>query len=342
MAVACLANLIGISSDCDTVAPDSGQFVNDLPGITLKVGDQIANEEDESGVAALQKNIDHAQTKMLQDIRGFLSPKMKTRSIIENSTVGHYVQNINSNVVASAAGEYRGIFIDINDRNYMSLHINSISLQLQDIVTTNIIISNAMNDGAFDNHSVTTVAGQPTTVIINQDYPIIEQRLQLLVFYDASVSNSFTTSLHGSGGCSSCTGKTYRNRMIDFRAVQMAQAQPAFGFTEQVLNTSSTTGGISINYSLKCDVVPFVCNMAEALALPLKYKSAIEMIQELKLSQRMNPLVIIHRDDYDLYQQELQEQYDNSMEQILGNVALPHDNLCFSCQQWVRQMVKIP
>lgn len=343
MAVACLNNLIGISNTCNTVAPTSGKNINDLAGFTLQVGDQIATAENESGVSMLQDKIDFAGEKMVQDIRLHLLPKMATRSIVDNNTVGRYVENIYQNTIVAEVGQLKGIMIDINDRNYMSLHINSVRLQLEDAVTTNILISNMMEDGFQNPFPITTVAGAQTQIIINQSFPIINQRLQLLVAYDSGVSNSFQTNLHGGGSCSSCNGRTYQDKMIHFTAVQAPTAgDPVNGLTEAAMTTISTTGGISINYSLKCDVVPFVCNMAEALAMPLLYKTGIEIIQEIQTSQRMNSLVTIHRSDYDLYKEELQDQYDASMDQILGNLSLPHDNLCFTCKQWVWQQVKVP
>lgn len=345
MAIACLNNLIGIDNTCNTIAPSSGLNINTfLSGITLQVGDQIAHQENESGVQAINNKIDIAQEKMVQDIRAQLLPKMKTRSIIDSNTVGHYVQNIYQNIIPAEAGRLKGIFFDINDRNYMSLHINSIKLQLNVAVTTNILISTPMTDSAQDPFPITTVAGADTQIIVNQSFPIVNQRLQLLIVYDAGVGESFQTNLSPSGsGCSDCNGRVYQDRMINFRAVSAAVGGAAPNFlTEAGLTTIGTTGGISVNYSLRCDVVPFVCNIADALAIPLMYKTGIEIIQEIQTSQRMNSLVIIHRDDYDLYKEELQEQYENSMEQIMSNVSLPQDNLCFQCKQWIRTKVMVP
>lgn len=342
MAVSCLANLIGISSNCNTTPPDSGHNINELPGISVKIGDQIATEEDESGVVAIRKRIDFAQTKMVQDIRGFLSPKMKNRSILQNETVGRYVENIFQNVIAAEAGQYKGIFIDIDDCNYMSLHINRVTLQLDTTLTTTINITQPMTDSGISTFPITTSADQQVSIVINESFPIVDQRLQLFVFYDAGVAGSYQTNL-SKAGCNTCSGNVYRKRMINFKAVRAPiGGDPTDGLTENAMTTISTTGGISIDYSLRCDVIPFVCNMADALAVPLMYKAAIEIIQELQTSQRLNSLVVIHRDDYDLYKTELQTQYNDTMEQILQNVALPHDNLCFTCQKWVDIQVAIP
>jgi hypothetical protein len=48
-------NYIGIRGDCDGETPESGLYINDLAGITLKLAASSATEEDVRGIDMLRR-----------------------------------------------------------------------------------------------------------------------------------------------------------------------------------------------------------------------------------------------------------------------------------------------
>lgn len=329
----CLTNLIGIKEGCGLTTPASSFFINDLKGLTLKIAEAGVNEETRSGVDLIQERIAFAGEMMLQDIRTFLEPKMRKNSIIANDTVGKYKENLVA--VASEAGKYKGIMVEIKNHNYLSFHLASVKLKLDVAVATNILVIDLMTGITLDILPITTVADEHTEVIINKSYKVKQQRLQLLIAIDSSVGGTYETTL--STNCSTCDGG-YRNNMAKFKAVEILQAS-------QQINSNTTTikntNGISINYSVKCDLEPFVCNMTDALAAPLLHKAGAEIMGELINSDRLNSTVLIYSSQKQELEEEFANKYSEMMNQLLDRMVLPND-ICFECRKQVRHAVKLP
>jgi hypothetical protein len=109
----CLDNVIGIDKKCTPTTPSSGLYIQDLPGITLKVANAAANEETISGIRLIEDKISFAQNALLSHLRMHFANKLNVKSIIENDTIGFYQRDLTS--VALEAGKYKGI----NFYNYL-------------------------------------------------------------------------------------------------------------------------------------------------------------------------------------------------------------------------------
>lgn len=324
--LSCLQGLIGVANGCGTVTtPSSGLFVNDLPGISLKVADAAVNSEVESGVQLIEDKITYAENRMVQDIRTFIQPRMRARSVIETDTAGRYEDDLDP--VALEVGKYKGILVELHSQEYYSFYLNTVNVKLDAVVTTNVLVINLMDGKIQDQFPVTTVADVPTPVVINTEYPVNRQLVQLLIAIDSGVAGTFDSNLFATTGhgCHDCSSR--RGSVTDFSPVEILQASP---FIKNNTVSINNTNGLSVDYSVNCSVTPYICNMGGVLAYPLRLRAGAEIMMELINSDRLNSIVTIKGAQNQELLETFEDQYEQSMQQILQNLSIPNDR-CFRC-----------
>jgi len=73
----CFTNLIGIHRTCNPIAPTSGLYLQDLPGITLSVANSAVDNETMSGVKLIEEVIEFSVNAILAQIRTQLSDMIR-------------------------------------------------------------------------------------------------------------------------------------------------------------------------------------------------------------------------------------------------------------------------
>jgi len=335
----CLDDLIGIRGECGTpTTPTSGLYVQDIPFLTVKNADAGINEDQKSGFELIQDKMAFAKKLIVDDVVNFYSPKIQTASVVENETIGFYRDNLQA--VASEAGYYKGINIRVDQYPYLEFYLSSVWLQLNAAVTTNIYVFDLVSGTTLDTISITTVANTPTEKVFNKSYRTNKQKLNLFICIDASAAGAYESYLNvsGAGECGSCAPKSYGNNYLKAYAKKLAT-----GSSKILDNLSgiSNTNGMSLNYSLNCVIEPFLCTIANKIAMPLLYKTGSEILKELKYSKRLNSVVTLHSKDIEELQAEYENEYRDRMERLLTRVQLPND-ICFACNPRIKNTVSIP
>jgi hypothetical protein len=337
--LSCLDGLIGIRGECGTpTVPTSNVYIQDIPFMTIKNADAGINEEMKSGFELIQDKMAFAKKLVVDDVTTFFSSRIKTASVIESETLGYFRDNLE--LINSEPGYYKGINIRVDQYPYLELFLSSVTLQLDASINTNIYVIDLISGTIIDTVPITTVANVPTEKIFNKSYRTNKQRLNLFICFDSGVAGSYTNYLTPSvqGGCDSCMQKGYRNTYLRASTMRLSTGDTMI-FNN--LSGTSNASGISITYSLSCALEPFVCTIANKIALPILYKSASEILKELKYSRRLNSIVTIHSKDIEELQMEYENEYNSRMERLLERVSLP-DDICFRCSPRVYSNVRIP
>ncbi len=329
----CFTNIIGINKLCTPVVPESGLYVQDLPGITLDVANAATDEETQSGIALINEKIEFAKNAIIKDAIDFLLPKVKTGSLIESDTIGVYKESLDK--VALEAGYLTGKKVKIQNYPYLEFYIESLSVKLDAVVTDTIYIYDLLSNTVLDSFAFTSVSGVPVEVFVKKSYKTNGQKLSLFIGYPSSLAGSYITNLHLTG-CNGCSGG-YSNRYASFNDVKILSASQKI----EANLVSANTNGLSINYSLSCSVESFICKMAKLFAWAILHKTGAELMRELQFSRRLNSIVIIDKKDHIALREEFDAEYAKSMQRILENIRIPND-ACFECNQRVKTIVRIP
>ncbi len=337
MTLDCLTNLIGIDGSCNDNTPTSGLNITDLTGISLKGADAAIDETFVSGKELIQKKIQLAKNAVLNRLRSHLALNVEALSNVENDTIGHYQDNLTAE--ASQAGFYRGIRVRVDRWPNLEFYVNTISLQLNAAVTTDILVFDMITGLQVASIPITTTVNGITTVEVNRSFITNKQKLHLLFVIDAGVASSFDTNIHRSfrRSCVHCCAD-WNSQFAWFQGARIAIADPKI---ENNLTGTDGTFGMSMNYSLNCSLDSFICNMGNQLAWPILYKAGSELMKELKHSRRLNSIINIYSSSNTELEEEFNEEFELSIKEIMENTVPPND-FCFRCRPRTSWKVVIP
>lgn len=330
----CLENLVKIWDTCS--AKESGLYINDLPGFDLSFPDYLATEQVEDSMQLLTDKRRMASEFLKHEILSHLNPRSKMGSVLSGQTAGFYDEDREKK--AAQAGLYKGIQLTIENYPYLQIYVDTISVFIDDAITTNILVYDLTTGLLLDTLPITTVANQPTLIQVGKTYQNKGQYLNLGFLIDASLADSYETNITGSA-CVSCFSRLERlSAYCGGRGVKIASAGT---INNQNLQGETHTNGISLQYSVQCDHEYFVCNIANRLALPMWYRFGIELMDEVIYSKRLNSLTTIHKEDAVALKAEYQIKYDECLKGVLQNLQIPN-NICYNCTPFVSINTRIP
>ena len=341
MAIDCFKNLIGISDICNVVASDSGLNIQDLPGMTLDLAEAVKTSDHSSGVDLINRKIELSAISITEELRSKLGSKLRSNSVVENDVIGFYQNDLPT--VAFKPDTLRGIQIRVDRHPYLELFISSISLQVNVNIPTVIEVWDLMTGIRIDTIPITTAVNEIITIDVFKNFKTHQQKLNLFIAYDAEIGDGFKSLLRQgfTTDCDTCSHsrRHYQDSFIFTQAAEIADASTK---VQQNLKGIGNTGGLSITYSLNCELDSFICSIKNRLAYPQLYRTGILLVEELLFSNsRLNPYVAVHRGKHEELMELYQARYDESMESILTNLALPND-ICFECVQTVSTTNRIP
>lgn len=335
--MACLDNLIGVSRGCSTTTPSSGRYLNELPYISIEVAEATINSEQESGKQLLTDKITQAQNELLVEFRQHLMPRMRVNSVIQNDRVGYYPSS--RSVVNRTADTYKGIRIDVNKSGYLKFYLNSFTLFLDATETVDVYLYDLLTGQELDTFSVNAVAGTPVVTQVDKGYSTNNQYSKYALVVSTTTANSYKTTIYrGYTGCVDCRSKPSKHPYATFYGTSIGAADTKI--RENTVGTDNTFG-LSIDYSLYCDVEPFICNMKDLLVQPLMYKAATLVLSEVKVSNRLNSIVLLHESEVSDLLDYYQNQYQMSLKVMLDTMRLPSD-LCFYCNARTQYQTRVP
>jgi hypothetical protein len=334
----CLANIIGLDTNCGGVVPTSGIYASQV-GITENFLSQIITS-DFSGVLDFhRKKLDFAIDSVVNTIHTYLQPKYKAVSVVENFKTGIILEN---RVTINPSNTYKGIVFDLNsERSYLDFYLSSIELFVNYTGTIPVLVVDLLEGQILETINVSVVAGQIAEVYPFSSYASKKRRLQIYVCYDTTGIQAYKTVLKNTN-CSSCS-PSYRLRN-SYENIQSATIPLTSNFMRSNVSMSNDTGGLSVTHSLNCNHRDWLCSISNMMVYPILYKYA-EVVLEFALHEAPNErLNTTDTNNADLLQKRLesaQSKFAESMNGVLQNMKVPQDEKCFSCKESSRHAIVI-
>lgn len=322
----CFSGLIGIRGECGTpAAPDSGLYIQDLTGISVRDANKVIHSEHESGFDLLQQKIDFATKYTEQTIRAYVQNKFTLKSSLYSGFAGRYKDNLIVN--PSDAGYLRGIQFKMNKDEYHSLFISELTIQGQNTQSENIVIWDLAENRLLDTVPISAVAGQRVSQAIHKEYTSSGKLLNIFIGTDA---DTYKTEMG-----SNCCGGSNPYVTISGKKILSASSK-----IEGNLEGGLGTSGLSVAYSVNCTFEPLLCKLKSSLAMPVLFRAGYEVMKEMKYSHRLNSVVTVYNEDYD----ELMNMYDAEFRQMMGEVLENADlsNKCWKCRKKARPETALP
>lgn len=328
--MSCFDNIIGIKRTCDSTEPVSGLYLNDLAGLTIRDADAAISDEYASSLRMIKAKINLATNLVKNHLRAG-STKLLARTTIENGVVGIYQEN---KIILSENGKLKGIQIRLKNYPYFSILISSISFYAHETKNINVYIYDLVTGQKLDTFPVSTTAGQVVSIVVNKKYGVESKTIELFICTDSDISfNQATLSKGHCNGCSNTFSNAYTYLSYsETSATEVISAN---------LQGGQSTGGISVSYSLECSLDTFICSMAGTLGMPILYKTASLVLEEMVVSKRQNAVIGVYKEDHEELMAKYESEFISSMGAIFNNMKTPND-ICFHCNSSIKTVAFAP
>lgn len=289
--------IIGVRDFKDCSNPEARLYINDLPGMSLKLAAQITPEQFQSGAEFLRSCNIMAVRQVFDEFAQELQPYFNFANIIETRDLKIFSTTLN----AVSATE-RGIIVKRWRSEAARLYVENVYIKVAQAGTATIKII----DGAVETTTeVNLVEGLNE---IRLDYKASEEQIRI-VFDQAAFETYDGAWNKSSGGCSSCGGSS--------------SGKGIFVSGWDGTGETSNTYGVGVKVHAQCYEEEILCSLLSKMYFLIWYKSGILVLREHIATNRINHMATFGTDRA----KELKEEYENEYQSkynILVKSAYQH------------------
>lgn len=328
----CLQDFIGINY-CGAPVPDSGVYINDLPGINLIGLDKIADAEQKTFAAVWEAIQKRSLLRFSSAVNNEFGRRYRLKRLNQSIVLPEIV-NTTTNQTA-AANEKRGFTLKIGGEQWVSalqsIHIQSLRLYQKTAVNTTIKFYDVT--GAILNEvksiSVTGAVGWQT-VNVNTTFHGVSK---LFVGYDATGISSPETKIDSSLDACDCDACECYPCGI--------KVQPA-KYNGTDITTGNNTFGLSGIVSSVCDFNNIACTNKAMFTTALWYLQGAEAMAERIYTDRINRYTTVDLNKARDLREEWELQFRQELMAAINGIDLSLNDCCIECNHQVTSVEMRP
>lgn len=337
-----LTNYIGLKN-CNLPTPESGDYINELPGMSTELVDKIANSEqiNFAGVwADVQKN---AFRRFKDDTINLMYDYIKFNSIIYQ-TRRLIKSQINQLIPVLRSAVYAGVYQMVPESKYAEYYLKGAWVYSSQIVTTTLKVWD-VNDGTILYTSSVDLAIGLNYVDIKQIFNLKYRVLEMFIGVDVSNFDSI---------------QTMNDYYYWYDADMACAAQSAYGgggqrgffqFYPATYDTNTTlqysniikTGigrGITVDAEIRCSIDQFLYDNREFLKTALLYLLGAEMLLHKRNSPRLNFYTASNLEQTEEARLTFEGRYRSNLKRALDTIPLTGESMCFDCEETFKVATK--
>ena len=324
----CLLDYIGLRG-CSSEVPESGLYVDDLPGFSLDRINALAGSDNPTAEAAWAKIQAQAISLFNSDVQKWMPKDMKLSTIIVDQIAGNSEL---TEVVETATDEYKGYYIRASGSRHLQAVINRVQYYSAADTTVTFKVFDALDGLELYTQARAVVEGW-NHVPLNISIPARGERLEIFVCYLSAV-DSMETASWASDGC-----------FCDVNQCSLAKGGRIATSSDVIEGNITFDGGhgMIVPYQIRCGIGGFVCEMRESLKVALQYKMGVQcLIEEMFNPSLFNVFTAMDNEQKKETITYFETIYAQEMESALSSIAPVKDGLCFVCQSPIVVTYKLP
>lgn len=337
----CLRNYIGIYG-VDS-SPESGLFVNNLPGVSLQSIDKLAKPEQ----TTYKRVWDDLQTRVIKKFEGvvttYLNQRFRKKSIRQSLNLGKKTDTVTTSLQTAAEDQFRGYSVECNLQNTEPFTISalqgvswqSLSLYLKAVPASEFVVKIVDMDTKeiLWTKTLNNVANPVTTgwnnITVNE---IFYSAYRLFACYDGAeieapfleIDHSLSSSLCG------CISSAWG---CDCDAY-IRGAKSTTKTDPDNLSYSENSYGLTGVFSIICTYQPLVCDNKRLFDSALLYMLGEELCIERMYSDRWN-FWTLNLDEARDMQRYFKKTWDEHMQLAINGIDLDLNDGCIECNNQV-------
>lgn len=302
-----------------SVPSKSGRYVVGLPGITIKHLHSLTKEEQDDYFAFFDQIYENAQIDLKTDVQLKLKDSFHYNQKLVSRETSEYLTEFNS------GSELAGIKIKYGLPKYAKIQILTIEVKSE--------VSQASPEPEFyiykedeTGELLSTISSEITAgrnvIAVDQDF--YEDEL-FIAYNPDSLSLSKTKNRYFRGAY---------NFSADFCAF------PCFGEEGSIQQVNG--GGLNVTFIVMCDIQKFILENLPIFRDALWYKIGVEFMEEVIVSDRVNPFTVLTTERAAELLAVYTEKYDNALMAATQIVNISEDPICFSCKRSIGKVTSLP
>lgn len=321
--MSCLDSLIGTDYGC---ASTSGRLYLKDVGITEEFIGNIVAKHNATVADFMAERRRVATARVVADVVNHIRRDIMPRTFVDSARIGQWPDD--EALVSADAGYVNGILLEVcTPASNTKLNISSLQFWGETSGTVTATIYNLLDGTTVATLTATAVAGAVTTFDA-VDVEVSNPRGTLRLFITTDQDTFYKAGINGN--CGTCAKGTWKYGPLTAQAVRY-QASDRKTYANRTV--SGNTGGLSLVASVACDHEAFLCEMKPAMALPLLYSLAHEVMDvALNNYERWN-IKDYRRDDIKERRDQFAALYSDQMASLLKFIRVPNDPHCFICDK---------
>lgn len=316
--MACFDDYIGINS---SYTSRSGLYVSDLPGMTTDLLDSIARSTSDDRDDIFPVIYKRARKNLVSDVGKRLTSKFyKDLKLVTRETSKFGTDNNTNTSLA-------GVKLEIDLPKYARIHVISVEVNAPStIASLPILFYEEDDDGNRTLLQTTTKAitsTGKTTINVDTDFEVDK----LFIAYNPATYTLKETENKYYPGCTS-----FSEVICDYCYWE--------GYNAVV--TQVNDGGLNVKFVIYCSDEKVVCENINLFAVAFWYKIGWEICVERRLTERLNQYVIMTQERWEELMKYYNDEYEKAVSDVLDNLKLPEDGICFACKNSVRTDTFLP
>lgn len=284
----CLDDFIGLNHCSILTTPESGLYLNDLPGVEIQNIDQIANAEQATFMGVWEEIQKRALKRFRTDVINEFGKRYRIKQVQQTLNIG---KEVDTATVTAAAVQYRGFTVELNqatetyvNSNMQSIFIQTLYLYLPASVNTTIKVFDLDLGTQLYTYSLTGSVGW-NTVNVGQYF----EASRIFVCYDATTVNSVKLDITNMY----LDNNSYINNWLYTFWHCCSGLTKLKGASSAIATLTTTTAGqstfgLSGILSIRCTYNSVVCYNKEHFGQALLYCLGSELMTERINSSRIN------------------------------------------------------
>ncbi len=311
-------HIVGIRDFNGCNSPESGLWINDIPGITLKNAASIANEEVKTGYELLKNIIYNATLLTFNDFVSQISSEFSYNAIDEIRKIKYW----DGSVLPVSASD-RGLVLKRWRSEMAQIYVQEVYGKSATAGTSKIKIIDGSVTKEYD---ITFVANEEVTVRI--DYMANSESIRIVSdntnfqMYSGPISQRYT-------GCGGCGGGSDGFYMTGWNGT----AEEAKYF------------GLGVFASVRCNEQNIICQLLKQMGFMIWYRAGAMYYDELISSNRLNAITVFNKALAVDKKAELEEKYEKAYTAFIPTIKtmiFKTKGECMPCNPSIKYANTIP
>jgi len=332
----CLQNYIGLMG-CSSAMPESGLYLNDLPGMSNELLQSIGSPDQKSYI----ETYNSIQRVTFQKLKSDLYTSLFSNGNVEMNAILHKsrpLQVINRQTVIPRlpSEEYRGAYVQVSGSKYLSIYCESILVYSASEYPIDAVLRvfQTQDGQELYTQDISLVQGV-NNITVNQEFFLRFDALNLFFAIDCTeietLQNPYLFDGFGLYGLDQCAAWAYP--FWQYNGWFMWPATSGLDYIHGIPSQWGKQTGVWPLLEIRCSMDALICRFKEQLKMSIAYLLAAQTLETKQNTKQQNFFAQSSKEQTEKTRVNFLESYVSDLSAFARSINLQNEGFCFNCHQ---------